>query len=375
MRPVLIRLLLDRPWAVWVPDVQGVPGVGVALFAAALGLLGLVWLLWRRGTRWTTDDKVTVGFWLVVLAALSFVPPLLTGKLQSFTHAEEPVTSLPIFGYGTMVLIGFLTATWFGQARAAKAGIDPAMVFDSAFWTLLAGVLGGRLFYLFQHGDEVFRRGATLGENVFSAINLSNGGLVLIGAMLGGAIGYFAACHKRGVAPLGLLDLLAPSIFIGIGFGRIGCLLYGCCFGDPSTLPWAVAFPEGSAAYQTLVERGFVSPQAEYCMPLHPTQIYSAINGFLLAFVTYAYYPFRRRVGGVFAVALILYPITRFLIEFVRADELGQLGTGLTISQLLCIGLLCGGLGLAGWLQWRGRAPSPAVPPPQSRSAPTPPPR
>jgi phosphatidylglycerol:prolipoprotein diacylglycerol transferase len=358
MRPILIRLLLDRPWEPWVSDVQGVPGIGIAFFVAMLALLALGWLLYRRGLRWTADDKITVGFWAVVIAVLSFVPPMLTGKLQAFTKADAPVTSFPIFGYGTMVLMGFLTATWFGQRRASKAGLDPSIVFDSAFWTLVCGVLGGRLFYLAQHGEEVFRAGMSLGQRLFAAVNLSNGGLVLIGAMLGGAIGYFVACRKRGVAPLMLLDLLTPSIFIGIGFGRIGCLLYGCCFGDPSTLPWAIAFPEGSAAFQTLVERGFVSPEAKYCMPLHPTQIYSAFNGFLLAFVTYTYYPFRRRVGGVFALGLILYPITRFFIEFVRADELGQLGTGLTISQLLSIGLLAVGIGLSLWLDRYGRAPA-----------------
>ncbi|MCA9055947.1 MAG: prolipoprotein diacylglyceryl transferase, partial [Planctomycetaceae bacterium] len=234
------------------------------------------------------------------------------------------------------------------------AGLDPNFVFDLTFWTLIFGVLGGRLFYIIQHGDVVFAGAQGLGQKLFAAINLSRGGLVLIGAMLGGAVGFFGLCYRRGIAALPLLDLLTPSIFVGVGFGRIGCLLYGCCYGDPSSLPWAVTFGPESAAFEALMQRGFVLPSAAACMPLHPTQVYSSINGFLLALVTWAYYRHRRHGGDVFAIGMMLYAITRFLIEFVRADELGQLGTGLTISQLLSLGLFAVGLGLTLWLRRSG---------------------
>jgi phosphatidylglycerol:prolipoprotein diacylglycerol transferase len=349
MRPILFRILLDRPWLLWESNVQGVPGVGAAVVWCVLGLLVLAYVLCRRGLQVTADDRANAIVWGLGLLALTFGAPRL------------PIDSWPLFGYGTLVLTGFLVGTWLGQQRARRAGIDPAVVFDATFWTLVFGVLGGRLFYLIQHGDRVFAKAQGLGQILIAAINLSDGGLVLIGSMLGGAIGYFLTCRRRQVPALKLLDLLAPSIFIGIGFGRIGCFLYGCCFGDPSSLPWAVTFPHGSidfktqsAAFGTLAARGFISPEAPGTMPLHPTQLYSAFDGFLLALVTYAYYPFRRHIGGAFTLGLILYPITRFFIEYLRADELGQLGTGLTISQLLSIGLLASGLGLAGWLSRRG---------------------
>ena len=360
MRPVLFRLLLDRPWVAWDGNVQGVPAVGVALLALVIGLFGIAWLLHARGTKWTSDDKINVGVWIGVLLVLSFAAPLLPERLANWLPPQpgpngptprEPVTSLPIFGYGTLVLTGFLAGTWVGQRRAKGAGLDPNFVFDLTFWTLIFGVLGGRLFYIIQHGDIVFAGAKGPAQMLFAAVNLSRGGLVLIGAMLGGAVGFFGLCRRRGIAALPLLDLLTPSIFIGVGFGRLGCLLYGCCFGDPSSLPWAVTFGPESAAYQALVERGFVLPSAPACMPLHPTQVYSSINGFLLAFVTWAYYRHHQRNGQVFALGMMLYAITRFLIEFVRADELGQLGTGLTISQLLSLGLFSVGLGLTLWLK------------------------
>jgi phosphatidylglycerol:prolipoprotein diacylglycerol transferase len=356
MRPILFRILLDHPWDPWEADVMGVPGIGAAVVWCVAGALVLAYVLWRRGTKWGPEDRANALVWGIGLLAVSFGAPRL------------PLDSWPLFGYGTLVLTGFLVGTWVGQQRAKRAGMDPAVVFDATFWTLVFGVLGGRLFYIVQHGERVFAQAQGLKQVLLAAINLTGGGLVLIGSMLGGAVGFFLLCRRRKVPALRLLDLLAPSIFIGIGFGRIGCMLYGCCFGDPSSLPWAVCFPQGNvefktqnAAFGTLVARGFLSPDAPATMPLHPTQLYSAFDGFLIALVTYAYYPFRRHVGGAFALGLILFPITRFFIEYLRADELGQLGTGLTISQLLSIGLLAAGLALAWWLSRRGEPVTPAA--------------
>jgi phosphatidylglycerol:prolipoprotein diacylglycerol transferase len=360
VRPILFRLLIDRPWTFWVPDVEGVPGVGIAVVVTLVGVLGLLRILWLRGLAWTTDDKVNVAVWLGLLVAITFVAPALPQRLANWLPPEpvppgmapqprQPVTSFPLFGYGTLVLTGFLVGTWVGQQRAVRRGLDPYFVFDVTFWTLVTGVAGGRLLYILQHGDIVFAGVPPgLGAKLFAAVNLSRGGLVLIGAMLGGAVGFFTLCRRRGVAPLPLLDLLTPSIFIGEGFGRLGCLLYGCCYGDATNLPWGVTFGPGSAAFDSLVERGFVLRDAPACMPLHPTQIYMSINAFLLAFVTWAYYRHRRGNGDVFALGILLYSITRFLIEFVRADELGQLGTRFTISQFLSLGLAI----VALWLVW-----------------------
>lgn len=372
MRPVLLRLLLDHPWQPWAGDVQGAPGIGIALLLAILLGVALVWRVLRRGWRWTADDRWTLVAWGIGLLVLTLVAPRLPEPLGRWFPTPDPaaptpgptvlkstpITSLPIFGYGFFVLLGFLTAWWVGERRALRAGYDLSKVFDLMFWTLLCGVVGGRTFYLLQYSEQVFAHAEGAAGVLFAAVNLSNGGLVLIGAMLGGAVGFFTYCRLHAVPALAYLDLLTPSIFLAVALGRIGCLMYGCCYGDPCTLPWGIAFGPESAAFHALAERGFLSRQATATMPLHPTQVYSAIDGLLLALVTYAYYPFRSRIGQVFALGMILYPITRFFIEFLRADELGQLGTGLTISQLLSLVMLAGGLSLAAWLHRRGETPA-----------------
>lgn len=371
MRPVLIRLLLDHPWQPWASDVRGVPGIGIALFLAILMGVALAWRLLRRGWPWTVEDRWMLAAWGLLLLVVTVGAPRLPEPLGRWfptpdsaapatgpaALTPQPITSLPIFGYGFFVLLGFLTAWWVGERRAIRAGYDLSQVFDLMFWTLLCGVVGGRTFYLLQYREQVFAHAEGTAGVVLAAVNLSNGGLVLIGAMLGGAVGFFTYCRLHAVPALAYLDLLTPSIFLAVALGRIGCLMYGCCYGDPCTLPWSVTFGPESAAFQALEARGFLSRQATATMPLHPTQIYSAIDGLLLALVTYAYYPFRARTGQAFALGMILYPITRFFIEFLRGDELGQLGTGLTISQLLSLVMLGGGLLLAWRLQRTGSRP------------------
>jgi phosphatidylglycerol:prolipoprotein diacylglycerol transferase len=266
---------------------------------------------------------------------------------------QLPVSYLPVFGYGALVLCGFLGGLMFAQHRAKQVGLDPELFVDLSFWLLVSGVGGARLAYLVQYRDQLFAEVRSPFEALFAVINLANGGLVLIGGLVGGTVGFFAFCARRRLNSMLIADVITPSVFIGIGFGRIGCLLNGCCFGDRCELPWGIVFPAGSTTFDTLVARGFVDPAASGTFPLHPTQIYSSINGFILAVVTAHYFWYRRRHGDVFALGLILYPIARFMLETIRADEMGQLGTGLTISQLYCLGILTAGIILLIRLQFK----------------------
>lgn len=75
-------------------------------------------------------------------------------------------------------------------------------------------------------------------------------------------------------------------------------------------------------------------------LPVHPTQIYSSVNAFLLCAVTLAWFPYRRRDGEVFALLIALYAVTRFLLEVIRTDESGIWDTGMTISQNVSIGMI-----------------------------------
>jgi phosphatidylglycerol:prolipoprotein diacylglycerol transferase len=182
----------------------------------------------------------------------------------------------------------------------------------------------------------------SLGEVVQKIVSLPEGGLVLYGGLLLAPVGYWLFCRRRGLAALPLADLLIPSVLIGLMFGRLGCLMHGCCYGDFSELPWAIEFPRDSAPYLTQVFRGFLPDDmsAPRSLPLHPTQIYDALNALAIALLCWLVYPYRRRDGEITAMAALLYPINRIAIEFLRWDEAGQFGTRFTISQWVSAGLI-----------------------------------
>jgi phosphatidylglycerol:prolipoprotein diacylglycerol transferase len=347
MRQVLFRIGLAHPWGATPNGAQGLLEIGACWVWLVIAAGFLVVQLARGEGDNLRRAKTWIG-WGIGLLILSFVG-----------RAHGVPQSLPVFGYGMMVLSGFLAALWFSFARAKAVGYSPELIMDSAFYVLISGVAGGRLAYLIQYRHVVFPPGIGIGEAIFRAVNLSEGGLVLLGALVGGGLGVVGFFWSRRLSILEFADLLMPAVFIGVGFGRIGCLLNGCCFGDRCALPWAIQFPKGSVTWMILVERGFISPEALATLPLHPTQIYSSLDGFILAAVTAIYYWYRRHPGDVLALGCLLYSITRFFVEFLRADEMGQLGTGLTISQLYCLGIFTLGLVLLLTGPLRGRPPVP----------------
>ncbi len=343
MRQTLFRIWLEKPWAFWTDVADQPPYIGACWVALIGGVLFFLYHL-IRGHQAVLRDRVNWLIWGCTIIGLSIAPVI--GILPKF---------MPVYGYGAMFLIGFTMAIWFSCARAKAVGRDPEIVVDGSLWIMLFGVAGGRLAYLVQYGEHVFEKAKTLPEVLFAAVNLSEGGLVQIGGLVGGTLGFLLFCSRRKVNFFEFADLMTPAIFIGIGFGRLGCLLNGCCYGDRCDLPWGIQFPAGSVTFGELAFRGFVDPDAEWTFSLHPTQIYSSINGFVLALVTGTYYWYRRFPGDVFALGCILYAITRVQIEFLRADEMGQLGTGFTISQFYSLGILLLGIGILSTGQLRSK--------------------
>lgn len=366
MRQILFQIPLDRPWNLG-PFGQ-VPGFGFGLVFAIWCLVGVAYLIYRVGNR---DEKWTLWRelgpllnWIFIASVIVYVAPF-AGRYFRQSGSPPFREGIPIFGYGLMMFIGFSTATWLATLRAKREGLPSDIIWDLATWLFVPGITGARLYYLIQHGDRVFT-GPPSVDWITAAVNLSQGGLVLYGGLIGGAIGYFSFCYFRRLRPLALADIIVPSVFVGIGFGRIGCFLNGCCYGAMTQVPWAVRFPQHSATFDSLLEKGLVDASATCTPPLHPTQIYSSIDGFVIAAITAWYFSRRQRNGEVLAVALVIYPITRFCMEMLRADEVGQLKTNLTTAQLVSILLFTINLGFMYYLSQRPAVREPIILPENS---------
>jgi phosphatidylglycerol:prolipoprotein diacylglycerol transferase len=100
----------------------------------------------------------------------------------------------------------------------------------------------------------------------------------------------------------------------------------------------------------SLVLRGYLGADQDFSPRLHPTQLYSSLGAFILFFLTDAYFAYRPRNGSVIALGSFTYAITRFTVEFLRDDEVGQFHTSLTISQWLSIVLFIFAVVFTAWL-------------------------
>ncbi|MCA9038939.1 MAG: prolipoprotein diacylglyceryl transferase [Planctomycetaceae bacterium] len=342
MRQVLFRIHLDG-------TVSLGPLGEIPLFG--FGLILLCWTLFNAGLLWYTSKtksgeeqksgiRSTVVTWVIGAVVLFILP----------NFAPHIPQGIPVFGYGFMVMLGILAGGWTAGRRAETVGIPRQAMWDTAFAVVLLGIIGARLFFVAQYSDRVFQGADSLAGYLSALVNLPDGGLVLYGGLIAGTATFFIRCYLKGYSPRLIADIAAPSMLLGMAFGRIGCLFNGCCWGDRCELPWAIQFPQDSVPYIALVKRGFLSPDALQTIALHPSQIYSSINALILSLLAAAYFHRRAKDGQVTLLVLLLYPATRFLIEFIRGDEMGQFNTALTISQWVSLLIIAIGIVYGIWL-------------------------
>lgn len=179
---------------------------------------------------------------------------------QVLIRIPTPWGDWPIFSFGVMLLVAFLSGTWLASRRAQREGIASEALWDIAIYTFFAGVVGARILHM-----VLFPQPGNLWQQVLRFFKIWEGGLVFYGSLVGGAVGFLLAygliIRRLGLRTLQIADIIAPSIGLGIFFGRIGCFLNGCCFGnvaDPSVPAWlTVRFPPLSIPHWALAKRGY----------------------------------------------------------------------------------------------------------------------
>jgi phosphatidylglycerol:prolipoprotein diacylglycerol transferase len=130
-------------------------------------------------------------------------------------------------------------------------------------------------------------------------------------------------------------DMAGFAVPLGLAFGRMGCLMAGCCFGATCDLPWAISFPGHSDASQSQFKAHLLPIPSMWSLPVHPTQLYESAASLAIAAACLLWvHPRKRYDGQVFVAFLGLYAVARFALEFLRRDDRGG-ALGLSTSQLL----------------------------------------
>lgn len=161
------------------------------------------------------------------------------------------------------------------------------------------------------------------------------GGLTYYGGFIGASFAGWWLLKRDRFPFWKAADMAGLVIPIGLGFGRMGCLLAGCCFGLPSKMPWALSFPSHSPASETQFKVGLLDSPFDPSLPVHPTQIYESAGSFAIAAFLILFLHSRKRYDGqIFLAFVALYAAVRFVLEFWRNDDRGGL-LGLSTSQLI----------------------------------------
>jgi len=234
---------------VYIPsELFGLPVFGFGILLAVWALASAV--LMARLVRRQGFNADTLGYAqvLAVLGAIiAFVLPLLC-----------EARGLPIHGYGMMMLLAVVSGMGLAVYRARRVGVDPDMMFSLAFWMILPGILGARTVYVCEYWVRDFWPEYKNGfwALIIAIVNVPKGGLVVYGAFFGGMLGLGLFCRRYRLPLLATIDLISPSMLLGLALGRVGCLLNGCCYGGPCDLPWKVTFPWNSPVHQHEAEEG-----------------------------------------------------------------------------------------------------------------------
>ncbi|MBY0369653.1 prolipoprotein diacylglyceryl transferase [bacterium] len=233
---------------------------------------------------WIGDSVLIPTYGLAL--ALAFTLGYLEAIRQTLLHQEDPK---PLEGLFACVLLGMVVGSRLFH-----------VVFED--W-----------FYYFKHPADIF--------------SLWQGGFTLYGGIAGGTVAAVLYCRRKGLPTLRILDRFAPALLLGIAVGRLGCFAAGCCWGKPTSLPWAVSY----------LHRHSLTPVRD--VPVHPVQLYEVFLTGLLFWVVQRYARQSPRQGNVFAVALVGYAVVRFFTEFFRGDKLRGTfpATSLSTSQGLSI--------------------------------------
>ena len=284
-----------------------------------------------------------------------------------------------------MMVVGFIFAIILMRKMARRIGENPENVVNAALYALITGVVGARIFYVIHNYKDQYA------NNPLSVFAIWKGGLELLGGVILAIIFILIYLHCRKLSIRRYFDILCTGLLLGLAFGRIGCLLNGCCFGAPADYACAIRFPYASPSYYSQAypnpARSRTEPQlkvpTEYfgyhdangnwisasefnkyetilkpfdtltdqqkqeakhgkyrALKVHPMQLYSSANAFLLCAILYFIWKklALTKPGYTLACMFVLYGISRFFLEIFRDDNPFEYAwwiiyKGATISQ------------------------------------------
>src|SRR5688572_6642308 len=258
----------------------------------------------------------------------------------------------PVYTYGILLAAAYLLGLQLAVWRAKRRGVDPSRVMDLGIWIIIAALVGAKLLLIIVDWDH-YRANP---RDIFSLVRSAG---VFYGGLVAATITGILLMRRYRLPLWTTADLYAPGAALGHVIGRMGCFFAGCCWGKPTDLPWAITFTNPAAA---------ANVGTPLNIPLHPTQLYEAgAELLILALLLATERRGRPFAGRTFWLYMLLYGITRFVIEFYRGDSRGAVAMFST-SQFVSLVIIPLSLVMLYYLGRRG-TPTPTAAARRARAA------
>jgi len=255
--------------------------------------------------------------------------------------------------YGIIIVSGAVLGAWLATREARRRGHNPDIVWDLLIYLMIGGIIGARIWHIFTPSPNILVRDSITGQmvnpyfaggtiHILDILAIWKGGLGIPGAVIGGAIVLYFYSKANKINFAEWADIIAPSMALGQGVGRWGNYFNQELYGAPTNLPWKI-FIDPAHRLPAYLDVDYYHPLFFY------ESLWNFFNMFLLIWISRRYAD-RLRTGDIFLVYLIVYPVGRFFLDFLRLDA--SMVGGININQtIMGVVALCS----AGFLYFRHR--------------------
>lgn len=233
-----------------------------------------------------------------------------------------------IYYYGIILMSGTLAGGFLAAKEATRRGMNAEIVWDMLIWLLIGGIIGARLWHVFTPSPSLIAQGIDTRyylSHPLDLINIRRGGLGIPGAVLGGVAALFFFSLKHKLNFIEWVDMCAPSLALGQAIGRWGNFFNQELYGAPTSLPWKI-FIEPAHRLPGFLDKEYYHPLFLY------ESIWNLANMGLLIWLTRRFSN-KLKTGDIFLIYLVVYPLGRFMLDFLRLDA-SQLG-GINANQTI----------------------------------------
>jgi len=230
--------------------------------------------------------------------------------------------------YGIIIMLGALAAAFLAAHLARRKGENPEIIWDVMPWALIGGIVGARLWHILTPPPSFVAQGITTMyylTHPLDAIATWRGGVGIPGAVIGGLLAVYLYARKHKLSLGMLVDFIAPGLALAQAIGRWGNFVNQEVFGAPTNMPWKI-----------FIDEAYRLPEYKDVAYYHPLFLYESLwnlmNMGILLWIGKRFAD-RLKAGDIFLTYLIIYPVGRFLLEFLRLDS-SQVA-GLNVNQTL----------------------------------------